>query len=47
MDILEITEDKIFQTLGKGKNPEYKPIDKKKLAKNAEPFDYTSLVDDK
>ncbi|HMB45162.1 MAG TPA: hypothetical protein VKL21_05015 [Candidatus Methanoperedens sp.] len=44
MNILEVTEDKIFQTLGKGRDPKYKPIDKTKLIKTNEPFDYTSLV---
>ena len=39
MNILEISEDKIFQTLGKGKDPKYKPIDKTKLIKTTEPFD--------
>jgi hypothetical protein len=44
MNILEITEDKIFETLGKGKDPKYKPIDKTKLIKTVEPFDYTCLI---
>lgn len=44
MNILEITEDKIFQTLGKGRDPEYKPIDKTQWVKTFEPFDYTCLV---
>lgn len=28
MSILDVTEDQIFQTLGKGKDPNYKPIEK-------------------
>jgi hypothetical protein len=44
INILEITEDKIFETLGKGRNPKYKPIDKTKLIKTFEPFDYTCLI---
>ena len=28
LNILEVTEDKIFETLGKGKDPNYKPINK-------------------
>ena len=44
MNILEVTEDKIFETLGKGRDPKYKPIDKNKLIKTNEPFDFTSLV---
>ncbi len=44
MSILEITEDKIFETLGKGRDPTYKPIDKNNLLKTVEPFDYTCLL---
>ena len=44
INILEITEDKIFETLGKGRDPKYKPIDKTKLIKTFEPFDYTCLI---
>jgi len=44
INILEITEDKIFKTLGKGRDPKYKPIDKNKLIKTVEPFDYTCLI---
>jgi hypothetical protein len=44
MNILEVTEDKIFQTLGKGKDPNYKPIEKSKLIKSTEPFDFTRLL---
>ena len=44
MSILDITEEKIFETLGKGRDPKYKPIDKSKLIKKIEPFDYTYLI---
>ncbi|MCX9025047.1 MAG: hypothetical protein WCE94_14260 [Candidatus Methanoperedens sp.] len=44
MNILEVTEDKIFQTLGKGKDAKFKPIDKTKLKKSTEPFDFTHLL---
>lgn len=45
MNILEVTEDKIFETLGKGKDPNYKPKDKASLKKNVEPFDYRHLLE--
>lgn len=45
LNILEVTEDKIFETLGKGKDPKYKPIDKASVEKKVEPFDYRSLLD--
>ncbi len=45
LNILEITEDKIFQVLGKGKDPKFKPIDKASLKeKNVEPFDFSRLL---
>ncbi len=44
MNILEVTEDKIFQTLGKGKDPNYKPKKKSDLKKNIEPFDFRRLL---
>ncbi len=44
MNILEITEDKIFQTLGKGKDPNFKPIEKSDLIKTTEPFDLKRLL---
>ncbi|CAG0993114.1 MAG: hypothetical protein OIN86_01475 [Candidatus Methanoperedens sp.] len=47
MNILEVTEDKIFQTLGKGRDPKYKPVDKTQWIKTFEPFDYTCLVKQK
>jgi len=43
MSILDITEDKIFATLGKGRDPSYKPIDKSKFTINAGKFDYSKL----
>ena len=30
MSILDVTEDQIFQTLGKGKDPNFKPIEKER-----------------
>lgn len=45
MSILEITEDKIFATLGKGRDPAYKPIDINKLIISTEPFDFARLLD--
>lgn|GEM_PF-1418346 len=44
MSILDITEEKIFQTLGRGRNPDYKPIDRARLIKLVEPFDFTRLL---
>ncbi len=44
MSILDITEEKIFQTLGRGKDPFYKPIDRLSLKKSVEPFDFTRLL---
>ncbi|VVB89540.1 Uncharacterised protein [uncultured archaeon] len=44
MNILDVTEDKIFKTLGKGKDPKYKPVDKERLKKKGEPFDFSSLL---
>jgi hypothetical protein len=32
MSILDVTEDQIFQTLGKGKDPNFKPIEKARPA---------------
>lgn len=43
MNILEVTEDKIFETLGKGKDPKFKTEDKTKPVK-IEPFDFLSLI---
>ena len=45
MNILDITEDKIFKTLGKGKDPEYKPKEKTGLKKDVEPFDFSRLLE--
>ncbi len=43
MNILDVTEEKIFHTLGKGRDPNYKPK-KTKPAEKAEPFDFTTLL---
>lgn len=44
MGILDVTEDKIFKTLGKGKDPNYKPVKiTEKKIKN-KPFDFSSLL---
>ncbi|HWQ95752.1 MAG TPA: hypothetical protein VN368_00115 [Candidatus Methylomirabilis sp.] len=45
MNILEVTEDKIFHVLGKGKDLEFKPIDKANMKKNVEPFDFSHLLE--
>ncbi|HEX7575148.1 MAG TPA: hypothetical protein VF360_02125 [Candidatus Methanoperedens sp.] len=44
MNILEVTEDKIFQVLGKGRDKKFKPIDKNNIKKKAEPFDFSRLL---
>ena len=44
MGILDVTEDQIFKTLGKGKDPNYKPIVKADLKKTAKPFAFTKLL---
>ncbi len=44
MSILDITEEKIFETLGRGKDPNYKPIVRANLIKTSEPFDFTRLL---
>lgn len=44
MSILDITEEKIFETLGRGRNPDYKPIERARLIKLVEPFDFTRLL---
>jgi len=44
MNILEVTEDKIFQVLGKGRDKKFKPIDKNNMKKKAEPFDFSRLL---
>jgi hypothetical protein len=44
MSILDITEEKIFKTLGRGKDPNYKPIKRADLVKTVEPFDFTRLL---
>lgn len=45
MNILDVTEDKIFKTLGKGKAPEYKPKEKTSQKKDLEPFDFSRLLE--
>jgi len=45
MNILEVTEDKIFKVLGKGRDPKFKPIEKARLNKNVEPFDFSRLLE--
>jgi hypothetical protein len=45
LNILEVTEDKNFQVLGKGRDPNYKPVEKANLKKNAEPFDFSRLLE--
>lgn len=45
MGILDVTEDQIFKTLGKGKDPNYKPIEKAELKKTGKPFDFTKLLE--
>lgn len=45
MSILDITEDKIFQTLGKGRDPNFKPIDRANLIKRVEPFNFALLLE--
>lgn len=45
MNILDVTEDKIFKTLGKGKAPEYKPKEKTGQKKGVEPFDFSRLLE--
>lgn len=44
MGILDVTEDQIFKTLGKGKDPKYKPVEKADLKKVGKPFDFRSLL---
>ncbi len=44
MSILDITEEKIFQTLGRGRDPNYKPILRANLIKTVEAFDFTLLL---
>lgn len=45
MKITEVTEDKIFQVLGKGRDPKFKPIDKERLKKKVEPVDFSRLLE--
>ena len=45
MDILDVTEDHIFKTLGRGKDPKYKPKRKAQLEETIEPFDFSHLLE--
>ena len=45
MNIVEVTEDKIFQVLGKGRVPKFKTIEKARLNKSVEPFDFSRLLE--
>ena len=45
MSILDVTEDKIFQVLGKGRDPNYKPGRKASRKKITEPFDFRRLLE--
>ena len=44
MSILDVTEDQIFRTLGKGRDPGYKPVKVSELNIKAEPFDFRKLL---
>jgi len=44
MGILDVTEDQIFETLGKGKDPNYKPVKLKDRKIETKPFDFTKLL---
>ncbi|MCZ7358385.1 MAG: hypothetical protein O8C66_01590 [Candidatus Methanoperedens sp.] len=44
MNILDVTEEHIFRTLGRGRDPGYKPVDRAKLIRKAEPFDFARLL---
>lgn len=45
MGILDVTEDQIFETLGKGKDPNYKPVKVSDRKIKMEPFDFTKLLE--
>ncbi len=45
LSILDVTEDRIFQVLGKGRDPKFKPVDKARLIKKVEPFDFSRLLE--
>jgi len=45
MGILDVTEDQIFQTLGKGKDPNYKPVKLTDRKIEIKPFDFTRLLE--
>jgi hypothetical protein len=44
MGILDVTEDQIFQTLGKGKDPNFKPVKLTEHKIKVKPFDFTQLI---
>lgn len=44
MGILDVTEEQIFKTLGKGRDPNYKPIIIADHIRKVEPFDFTRLL---
>jgi hypothetical protein len=45
MNILEITEDKIFQVFRKGRDSKFKPIDKARLNMNVGLLDFSHLLE--
>jgi hypothetical protein len=45
LSILEVTEDKIFKTLGKGKDPNYKSKVITGPKKKFEAFDFSTLLE--
>ncbi len=45
VDILDVTEDHIFKTLGRGRDPKYKPKRKAQLKETIEPFDFSRLLE--
>ncbi len=45
VDILDVTEDHIFKTLGRGRDPKYKPKSKAQLKETIEPFDFSRLLE--
>jgi len=44
MGILDVTEEQIFKTLGKGRDPNYKPVKVTDRKIKVEPFDFTRLL---
>jgi hypothetical protein len=41
MKITDVTEDMIFATLGKGRDPDYKPVELKPIENT--PFDFSTI----